>query len=514
MQRAFLHRSVRERALRHPIDRARKRALLLLLPLGALLFASCVDDVPLPAGSDLQTQGSLVIPAHCPPPVDGAPRTLECTGLYSDLVAKTVAEPVRPFTPGMHLWSDGAGKQRWLYLPPGTTIDNSKPYWTFPVGTRAWKEFKHGDQRVETRYFEKTEPSKWVKSTYLWRDGESAADIFAGGDVPVSDGTYHVPTHEECEQCHNRNKLNRDSLLGVEPVLLGLPTADGYTLAALVAEGRLTVPPSRTQVQIPDDGTGKGAAALGYLHVNCGISCHNDDGSANISHMFLRIYPAQLEDPSSAGWDLLKNTINVPPVTPNFGTAIRIVPGAPDDSLIVQLANTRGSSRAMPPIASRVTDPDGLQLLRDWIAAMGGDGGVPDGGVSDGGNDGGSTSADAGDAGVPDDAGVSSDAGTADDAGSDADTTPADTDAGGLDGSVDAGELDAGSPDAMTEDAGLDDVTSPDAEDIDTATATMGDDAQAPDAAVESAAADLSSDAANDDAFASDLSDADEPDGA
>jgi hypothetical protein len=44
------------------------------------------------------------------------------------------------FAPQYPLWSDGAGKRRWLSLPPGQAIDASDPdAWQFPVGTRLWK---------------------------------------------------------------------------------------------------------------------------------------------------------------------------------------------------------------------------------------------------------------------------------------------------------------------------------------------------------------------------------------
>ncbi len=62
---------------------------------------------------------------------------------------------------------DGAGKRRWIALPPGTAIDGSDPDgWIFPVGTRLWKEFAF-DRRVETRYLERTSEG-WRFATYLW----------------------------------------------------------------------------------------------------------------------------------------------------------------------------------------------------------------------------------------------------------------------------------------------------------------------------------------------------------
>src|SRR5690348_7284597 len=56
----------------------------------------------------------------CPGTSDPPP-TLECTGLYTNIVAKQVSGAVRSYAPAIPLWSDGAQKSRWIYLPPHTT---------------------------------------------------------------------------------------------------------------------------------------------------------------------------------------------------------------------------------------------------------------------------------------------------------------------------------------------------------------------------------------------------------
>ena len=47
---------------------------------------------------------------------------LRCTGLYTDFASKALAPDNKEYTPGLVLWSDGADKTRWLYLPPGAKI--------------------------------------------------------------------------------------------------------------------------------------------------------------------------------------------------------------------------------------------------------------------------------------------------------------------------------------------------------------------------------------------------------
>ena len=74
------------------------------------------------------------------------------TGLYAAGRPGRDRSGEPPFSPQYPLWSDGAAKARWIYLPPGTAIDTSDPDdWTFPVGTRFWKEFTFNGRKVETR---------------------------------------------------------------------------------------------------------------------------------------------------------------------------------------------------------------------------------------------------------------------------------------------------------------------------------------------------------------------------
>ncbi|HEX8953626.1 MAG TPA: hypothetical protein VF945_17335, partial [Polyangia bacterium] len=54
---------------------------------------------------------------HIPAATGGAPASLSETGLYADGGSATVRTDVRPYTPGYEMWSDGAAKSRWIYLP-------------------------------------------------------------------------------------------------------------------------------------------------------------------------------------------------------------------------------------------------------------------------------------------------------------------------------------------------------------------------------------------------------------
>src|SRR5690606_11255605 len=99
--------------------------------------------------------------------------SLHCTGLYADFEARELACGVMPYAPVYELWSDGADKQRYVWLPPGETIDATHAdAFVYPVGTQFWKEFRvsvgEGDVRAaETRLLRKTNAG-WLYTTYVW----------------------------------------------------------------------------------------------------------------------------------------------------------------------------------------------------------------------------------------------------------------------------------------------------------------------------------------------------------
>jgi hypothetical protein len=329
------------------------------------------DALEAGALTDVAVEVAAALPL--PPQCAGAnvpPATLECTGLYADLATKQIAPGVAAYAPAVPLWSDGAEKRRWVSLPPGTTIDTTNPSeWVFPVGAKFWKEFSQGGRRVETRLWQKVRDGYWVNAAYAWSPDELAAVRTGGGDIAVGEGSYHIPTQDECDKCH---RGRNEHILGFEAIELGLPGATGVTLAELAAQGRLSSPPAAVAMAIGDDGTGAAAPALAWLHANCGITCHNANSNAVAfpSGLRLRLDPAQLDGRSAAGFDALRTAVGVAVNAPNWKGRVRIVPGDPDASLLYDLISHRGPGRQMPPIASRLVDEANVAVVRQWISRM------------------------------------------------------------------------------------------------------------------------------------------------
>lgn len=350
--------------------RVHRLVLFWVVVLVAVAAAACGRDKTIET-SGTASGDTLELPALCASDTEVPPVNLVCTGLYLDIAAKVTAPGVEPYAPALSLWSDGAEKQRWIRLPTGGVIDNSDPgAWSFPVGSKVWKEFSRGAQRVETRLWQKVHAGYWVAATYVWSADESEAGRSEGGDVRLRDAsTYHVPTQDECQKCH-RGRAER--VLGFEQVSLGLPGASGLTLEDLVAAGRLSNPPARTSLVIGDDGTGAAAQALGWLHVNCGTSCHNEDprSTAFSAGMLLRLDPSLLDGRPVNDFAALETTIGVTAKTPSWHGATRIVAGAPADSLLYQLMSRRGDEEQMPPIATTAVDETGDALVGAWISRL------------------------------------------------------------------------------------------------------------------------------------------------
>jgi hypothetical protein len=308
--------------------------------------------------------------------VDGLPVDLACTGLYADSGNDKLADGVEAFEPAYALWSDDAGKERWIKLPPDEKIDTSDAsHWRFPLGTKLWKQFDADGARAETRMYQKINDDRWVKATYVWDDeGEHAKREDEGRNLVRNGVDYLVPKSGACDDCHDGHP---DNVLGFEAVSLGLARADtgGLTLQKLVDRDLLTDPPENTQLTIGDDGTGKAADVLGWLHINCGVGCHNDgvNSEAQKTGLRMKLDPALLDGRPSRNFETFRLLIDTKAVTQQWQAQKRVVAGKPDESLLYALITNRtgdDSNKQMPPLATRVVDDENVAKVREWIMAL------------------------------------------------------------------------------------------------------------------------------------------------
>lgn len=350
----------------------------------------CVDEVGLPSSAT-------------------APATLAETGLYvgydlgeggagaggagaggapslepgTDLLM--LAPYVELFEPKYPLWSDGAEKERHIYIPKCSTIDNSDPdHWEFPVGTRLWKRFTvpgsaAGGTRVETRFMHHFGPGEadWTFATYQWNvdapDDPALAGLVDTAGVLGANGTTHdIPGVDQCENCHGRVS---ERVLGFGSFQLSHDSSgDDLTIAKISNLGWLS-DPAPEGFEVP--GTPVQQAALGYLHANCG-NCHNPSqmlgaGAPNDNTpLVLRLRVSQTDYETT---DTVTTSVGV--IVGSAMVAIadkpRIDPMAPDNSAIYLRMNVRGTALQMPPTVTRnskVVDPQGLSAVTEWIDSI------------------------------------------------------------------------------------------------------------------------------------------------
>lgn len=288
------------------------------------------------------------------------PQHLSDTGLYADVQSGELAPGVRPYTPQFSLWTDGAEKRRWVYLPPGSRIDTTNmDDWSFPQGTKFWKEFSRDGVRAETRMFEKRGPGArdWQAIAYVWDAGGTEALAQPHGWSNVLGTPHDVPAAAECGACHG----GRDSwILSFSAVQLSATVGEGeLAIEQLVAEGLLSRDPSRP-VEVPGNDVERNA--LGYLHANCG-HCHNQAQPAD--------KPCFAPDSPLDFW-LRVDHMGSPAETPTYTSAVGYViePGEPDDSRLIAFVDSRGMFAQMPPIGTDQIDGAAVDRLRRWVKEM------------------------------------------------------------------------------------------------------------------------------------------------
>jgi uncharacterized repeat protein (TIGR03806 family) len=342
--------------------------------------------------------------AQAPTPVNVAaisaarpPELLMAYHFFRDAGAREPNERVTPYDLNTALYSDGALKYRYVFIPPGQHATyNPDTVFEFPIGTVLIKTFafaadmRHPDQNVrflETRLLIHRADG-WVALPYVWNAAQTEARLSPiGATVPIdftdADGQaqhldWAVPNRNQCKGCHDRagelvpigpsaRNLNRIRLTsGVSPVTMEamLP----QQLPDWVARGILDQVPADAP-RVPsayDTRAPLEARARAYLDVNC-AHCHNPQGPAHTSGLDLRW---NQHDPVAWG-------VNKRPVAAGRGSAnmqFAIAPGDPDHSFLLYRMHSLDPGEMMPELGRQTVDTRAVALIRDWIAQMNADG--------------------------------------------------------------------------------------------------------------------------------------------
>lgn len=310
-------------------------------------------------------------------PVDDFPRRLSQTGCVDPNNPSQPAAGLIAYDVNAPFWSDGALKARWFALPEGSTVTvEPDGDWQLPIGSVVMKNFQLAGQLIETRLLVRHGDGDWAGYSYAW-EGNDAVYVAGGAVREVAGGFQWIyPSSAQCLECHT---VVAGRTLGLETVQLNgdfvYPSSDrlGQQLATLDAIGvfhhPLTDPRQLPVLADPSDPMASlEDRARAYLHTNC-AQCHR--AGSDVYRLGVAAFDVHYATPEHA-----LGLCDATPLRGDLGIlgARIIAPANPGLSLLHERIQRRDSA-GMPPVGSLVVDWDGVELLREWIAAGGGCGG-------------------------------------------------------------------------------------------------------------------------------------------
>jgi parallel beta-helix repeat protein len=315
------------------------------------------------------------------------PDQLSGYGLFKgDLKLQQPAEGVFWYDLNTQLFTDYAEKRRFIKMPSGKKAKaTGGGVLNFPVGTVIAKTFsyphdmtdlKKGERLIETR-IELRRESGWYGASYLWNKEQTDAKLALGGsemevnwkhfDGEMRKVRYQVPNANQCISCHSQNSR----FVPIGPTLRNMNRkAPGSEInqLELMTNGNLLegVPGHENLESFPvfdDESSGSlSERARAWLDVNC-AHCHRPTGSARTTGLDLR-------------WDqkdLTKAGVWKSPVAAGQaagGRKFDIVPGKPDESILVFRIESDQLGIAMPSSGRRLVHTEGVELIREWIESL------------------------------------------------------------------------------------------------------------------------------------------------
>ena len=301
---------------------------------------------------------------------DAMPPLLSDYGFFADAPAQLPGKGVVPYRLNTALWSDGAEKLRFVYVPNGnqakaTTPTENGGLLDLPVGSALIKTFaftENGKRRlIETRLL-LHRAEGWVALPYLWNAGQTEARLaLAGARVPVTTPAgeqirYRVPNKNQCKECHGLN----GAVIPIGPKPRNLSREWLVSLAKAGHLDRMPEGADALPLWEARDKAGTLPAARAYLDVNC-AHCHRPGASASNSGLDLR-----WEQSDRTALGVMKR-----PVAAGRGAGphlFAVVPGKPDESIMAYRMASTEPGVAMPELGKDTIDREGLAVVRKWIA--------------------------------------------------------------------------------------------------------------------------------------------------
>lgn len=301
-----------------------------------------------PVSIDLDADGEIVFVTHdgkvlrvvqapaLPPPEMAA--NLSGTGCVDK------ADPTKPsgglfaYDVNVPQWNDGAVADRFVSVPPGTTIGvGDRGVLELPPGSVAIRTLRKESKLVETQMLLRRPDASWSAYTYAWAaDQKDAVLVDKPTTVALPNGAKHLVKPAECVGCHD---AHGHVTLGLEAGQLergGVDQRPAHTsLATLAHVGLIAAPVAPESFTVLPQLTGYDTderRARAYLHASCS-SCHDGQDKAMLD--------------------------------------LRITAPRPDAQACAILTTMRSTGPdRQPPIGATTPDETALRALAPWVASF------------------------------------------------------------------------------------------------------------------------------------------------
>ncbi len=304
---------------------------------------------------------------------------------FKDASAQVPHDKVIPYELISTLFSDYSYKQRWVYVPNEKKAKYQEDWvFNFPTGSALIKTFYYpidernpelGKNLLETRLLLKKDQG-WEAVSYAWnKEQNEAFKKIAGKTINVSwtdfmgeerDVRYRVPNVNQCKECHDADdkispigpkarNINKDFAFKEDTFnqltyWMNRQIIDEYPLDLV------------SPVDWTDESKDINDRVRSYLDINCG-HCHSPTGNANSTGLYLH-----LNETRNINLGVFKK-----PVATGRGSGglkYSIVPGEPEESILLHRMISMDPGVMMPESGRALTHTEAVEMVRDWILLM------------------------------------------------------------------------------------------------------------------------------------------------
>ncbi len=304
---------------------------------------------------------------------------------FKDASAQVPNDKVIPYELISTLFSDYSYKQRWVYVPNEKKAEYQEDWvFDFPTGSALIKTFYYpidernpelGKNLLETRLLLKKDQG-WEAVSYAWnKEQNEAFKKIAGKTINVSwtdfmgeerDVRYRVPNVNQCKECHDAD--DKISPIGPKARNINKDFAfkEGTFNQLTYWMNRQIIDEYPLDLVSPVDWTDESKdindRVRSYLDVNCG-HCHSPTGNANSTGLYLH-----LNETRNINLGVFKK-----PVATGRGSGglkYSIVPGEPEESILLHRMISMDPGVMMPESGRALTHTEAVEMVRDWILLM------------------------------------------------------------------------------------------------------------------------------------------------